>query len=125
LRDALCAPSAGEQQASVTETDVRRKIMSKRQVKPLGDRLVVEPIQSEARTESGIILPETAKEKPQEGRVLSVGPGQRDDDGNRVPMDVKKGDKVLYAKYAGTEVKIDDQELLILRESDILALIEE
>jgi len=99
--------------------------MGKTKVKPLGDRLVVEPIEREERTASGIILPETAKEKPQEGRVLSVGPGRRDDDGNRVPMDVKKGDKVLYARYAGTEVKIDDQKLLILKESDVLALIDE
>jgi chaperonin GroES len=113
------------QPTTATDIDARRRVMSKRQVKPLGDRLVVEPIEREERTASGIILPETAKEKPQEGRVLSVGPGRRDDDGNRVPMDVKRGDKVLYAKYAGTEIKIDDQALLILKESDILALIEE
>lgn len=93
-------------------------------LKPLGDRLVVEPIEREERTASGIILPETAKEKPQEGKVLAVGPGRRDEEGERIPMDVKEGDRVLYAKYAGTEVKVDDQKLLILRESDILALIE-
>lgn len=92
-------------------------------LKPLGDRLVVEPKEREERTASGIILPETAKEKPQEGEVLAVGPGRRDDEGDRIPMDVKKGDTVLYAKYAGTEVKVDDKKLLILKESDILALV--
>ena len=93
-------------------------------LKPLGDRVVVEPNEKEERTASGIILPETAKEKPQEGEILAVGPGRRDDDGKLVPMDVKKGDSVLYAKYAGTEVKIDDRKLLILKESDILAIVE-
>ncbi len=93
-------------------------------LKPLGDRLVVEPAEKEERTASGIILPETAKEKPQEGTVLAAGPGRTDDDGKRIPMDVKVGDAVLYAKYAGTEVKIDDKKLLILKESDILAIVE-
>lgn len=93
-------------------------------LKPLGDRVVVEPAEKEERTASGIILPETAKEKPQEGEILAVGPGRRDDDGKLVPMDVKKGDSVLYAKYAGTEVKIEDKKLLILKESDILAIVE-
>ena len=93
-------------------------------LKPLGDRLVVEPVEKEERTASGIILPETAKEKPQEGTVLAAGPGRTDDDGKRIPMDVKVGDMVLYAKYAGTEVKIDDKKLLILKESDVLAIVE-
>jgi chaperonin GroES len=93
-------------------------------LKPLGDRVVVEPAEKEERTASGIILPETAKEKPQEGEILAVGPGRRDDDGKLIPMDVKKGDTVLYAKYAGTEVKIEDRKLLILKESDILAIVE-
>ena len=93
-------------------------------LKPLGDRLVVEPMEKEERTASGIILPETAKEKPQEGTVLAAGPGRTDDDGTRIPMDVKVGDVVLYAKYAGTEVTIDDKKLLILKESDILAIVE-
>ena len=93
-------------------------------LKPLGDRVVVEPAEKEERTASGIILPETAKEKPQEGEILAVGPGRRDDDGKLIPMDVKKGDTVLYAKYAGTEVKIEDRKLLILTESDILAIVE-
>lgn len=93
-------------------------------LKPLGDRLLVKPIEQEERTASGIILPETAKEKPQEGEVLAVGPGARKDDGSRVEMDVKVGDRVLYAKYAGTEIKMNGQKYLILRESDILAIIE-
>jgi len=93
-------------------------------LRPLGDRLVVEPTEKEERTASGIILPETAKEKPQEGTVLAAGPGRTDDDGKRIPMDVKTGDMVLYAKYAGTEVKIEDKKLLILKESDILAIVE-
>ena len=93
-------------------------------LKPLGDRVVVEPAEKEERTASGIILPETAKEKPQEGEILAVGPGRRDDAGKLIPMDVKKGDSILYAKYAGTEVKIEDKKLLILKESDILAIVE-
>ncbi|NHZ72182.1 MAG: co-chaperone GroES [Aquificales bacterium] len=93
-------------------------------LKPLADRLVVEPKEREETTASGLILPETAKEKPQEGKVLAVGPGRRDDDGNRIAMDVAVGDKVMYAKYGGTEVKIDGKKLLILKESDILAIIE-
>ena len=92
-------------------------------IKPLGDRVVVEPIEKEQTTASGIILPETAKEKPQEGNVLAIGPGRRDEDGERIPMDVSVGDSVLYAKYAGTEVKLDDKKVLILKESDILAVI--
>ncbi len=93
-------------------------------LKPLADRVIVEPIEREETTASGIILPEMAKEKPQEGRVLAVGPGRRDEDGKFIPMDVKEGDTVLFAKYAGTEVKIDGRKLLILKESDILAIIE-
>ena len=93
-------------------------------LRPLGDRVVVEPLEKEEKTASGIILPETAKEKPQEGTVLAAGPGRIDDDGKRIAMDVKNGDVVLYAKYAGTEVKIDDRKLLILKESDILAIVE-
>ncbi|MBC7222936.1 MAG: co-chaperone GroES [Anaerolineae bacterium] len=94
-------------------------------IRPLGDRLVVEPLEQEEKTPSGIILPETAKEKPQEGKVIAVGPGRRDDKGERVPMDVKEGDRVLFAKYAGTEVKLEgDKKVLILKESDILAVVE-
>ena len=93
-------------------------------LKPLGDRLVVEPIEMEETTASGILLPETAKEKPQEGKVVAAGPGRKDDEGKRIPMDVAAGDRVLYAKYAGTEVKLEDKKYLILKESDILAILE-
>ncbi len=93
-------------------------------LKPLGGRVVVEPIEQEEITAGGIVLPETAKEKPQQGKVLSVGPGDRDEDGDYIPMDVKVGDKVLFAKYSGTEIKIDGKKLLILRESDLLAIVE-
>ena len=93
-------------------------------LKPLGDRLVVEPIEQEEVTAGGIVLPETAKEKPQQGKVLAAGPGARDDEGKRIVMDVKVGDKVLYAKYGGTEFKMDGKKLLILRESDLLAVLE-
>ncbi len=94
-------------------------------LKPLSDRLVVKPLEDEEVTPSGIVLPETAKEKPQKGEVLSVGPGARDDDGKRIEMDVSVGDKVLFAKYGGTEIKMDGDKLLILRESDILAILDE
>lgn len=94
-------------------------------LKPLGDRLVVKPLEDEEVTPSGIVLPETAKEKPQKGEVLSVGPGARDDDGKRIDMDVSVGDKVLFAKYGGTEIKMDGDKLLILRESDVLAILDE
>jgi chaperonin GroES len=97
---------------------------SKLKLKPLGGRVIVEPIEQEEMTAGGIILPETAKEKPQEGKILAAGPGDRDEDGNRIAMEVKVGDKVLYAKYSGTEVKVDGKKLLILRESDILAIVE-
>ena len=92
-------------------------------LKPLADRLVVEPIEREEVTASGIYVPETAKEKPQEGKVIAVGPGRRDDQGERIPMDVAKGDRVLFAKYGGTEVKLDDKKYLILKESDVLAIL--
>ena len=92
-------------------------------LKPLGNRLVVEPLEQEEVTAGGIVLPETAKEKPQKGKVLAVGPGERDEDGDRIQMDVKEGDSVLFAKYSGTEIKLDGKKLLILRESDILAIL--
>ena len=97
---------------------------SKLKLKPLGGRVIVEPIEQDDMTAGGIILPETAKEKPQEGKILAAGPGERDEDGERIPMEVQVGDKVLYAKYSGTEVKMDGKKLLILRESDILAVVE-
>lgn len=90
-------------------------------LQPLADRVLVKPIEREEKTKSGIYLPDTAKEKPQEGEVLAVGPGKLTDDGKRVPLDLKVGDRVIYAKYGGTEIKVDDQDLIILRESDILA----
>lgn len=92
-------------------------------LKPLGDRVVVRPLDREEKTASGIVLPDTAKEKPQEGEIVAAGPG-RFEDGQRVALDVKVGDKVIYSKYAGTEVKVDNEDLLVLRESDILAIIE-
>lgn len=93
-------------------------------IKPLGNRVVVEPIEQEEVTAGGIVLPETAKEKPQKGKILAVGPGDRDESGKRIPMEVKEGDSVLFAKYSGTEIKMDGKKLLILRESDLLAILE-
>jgi len=94
-------------------------------LKPLGDRVIVEPVEKEEMTAGGIILPETAKEKPQQGTIVAVGPGRRDEEGKRIPMDVKVGDRVLFAKYAGTEVKLDgDEKIMVLKESDILAVVE-
>jgi chaperonin GroES len=94
-------------------------------LRPLGDRVVIEPTPREEMTKSGIVLPDTAKEKPQEGSILAVGPGAFDNDGKRIAIDVKVGDKVLYAKYAGTEFKIDGDELLIVSQKDILAIVED
>jgi chaperonin GroES len=92
-------------------------------IKPLGERLLVKPIVAEQKTAGGIVLPDTAKEKPQQGEVLAVGSGKILDNGTRIPMEVKVGDKVLYSKYAGTEIKIDDQDLLILMERDVHAIL--
>lgn len=94
-------------------------------IKPLADRVVVKRIEEEEVKKGGIIIPDTAKEKPQKGKVIAVGPGRLDENGKRIPMEVKKGDVVLFSKYAGTEVKIDDEEYLIMREDDILAILEE
>ena len=94
-------------------------------LKPLGSRVVVEPLEENDVTAGGIVLPETAKEKPQKGVVLSVGPGDRDDEGKRIAMDVVVGDTVLFAKYGGTEIKYEGKKLLILRESDLLAIVDE
>ncbi len=93
-------------------------------LKPLGDRIIVEPLEQEEMTASGIILPETAKEKPQKGSVLATGPGARDEQGKRIAMDVHAGDVVLFAKYAGTDIKLEGRKLLIFRESDVLAIVE-
>lgn len=94
-------------------------------IRPLADRVIVEPIEQEETIAGGmLVLPETAKEKPQQGAVLAVGPGRQDEDGDRIAMDVKVGDRVLFAKYAGTEIKLDGKKLLILKESDILGVLE-
>ena len=95
----------------------------KTQLRPLGDRVVVRPSEQEEVTASGIVLPDTAKEKPQRGDVIAVGPGRLADDGSRLPMDVKDGEQVLFAKYAGTEVKVGEEEYLIISEKDILAVV--
>lgn len=93
-------------------------------LRPLADRLVVEPTEQEEMTASGIYVPETAKEKPQKGKVIAVGPGRKDDDGKRIPMDVAEGDQVLYARYGGIEVKLEEKKYLILKEGDVLAILE-
>jgi chaperonin GroES len=93
-------------------------------IRPLGDRVLVKRIDEEEKTKGGIIIPDTAKEKPQEGKVISVGKGKRDDDGKVTPLDVKAGDRILFGKYSGSEIKLDGKEHLILREDDILGIIE-
>ena len=90
-------------------------------LQPLGDRLIVEVLEEEETTASGIVLPDTAKEKPQRGRVLAVGPGARDEDGEHIPLDLEEGDEIIFSKYGGTEIKLGADEVLILRESDVLA----
>ena len=90
-------------------------------LQPLGDRVVIRPTKKEEVSKGGIVLPDTAKEKPQEGEIVAVGPGKLSEEGNRIAMEVKVGDRVIYARYAGTEIKVDDEELIIARESDILA----
>ncbi|HEX8103114.1 MAG TPA: co-chaperone GroES [Solirubrobacteraceae bacterium] len=94
-------------------------------LKPLGDRLIVKALDEEQTTASGLVLPDTAKEKPQKGKVIAVGDGRYDDDGEkRIPLDVSEGDEVLYSKYGGTEIKVDGEDLLVLRESDVLAKVQ-
>src|SRR6201991_1527932 len=93
--------------------------------RPLGDRVLVKRVEEEEKTKGGIIIPDTAKEKPQEGEVVAVGPGARDEKGQLVPLDLKAGDHVLFAKWSGTEVKIDGEDLLIMKESDILGVVEQ
>ncbi|MBR7618273.1 MULTISPECIES: co-chaperone GroES [Phenylobacterium] len=92
--------------------------------RPLGDRVLIKRVEEVEKTKGGIIIPDTAKEKPQEGEVVAVGPGARDDSGKIQPLDVKPGDKILFGKWSGTEVKIDDQDLLIMKESDVLGVVE-
>ena len=96
---------------------------TKTSIKPLEDRVLVRPEEGEETTASGIVIPDTAKEKPQEGTVLAVGPGKRSDTGDLIPMEVKDGDKIIYSKYGGTEIKVDGEELLILSARDVLAVI--
>jgi chaperonin GroES len=97
--------------------------MAKLSFKPLGGRVLVEPVEQEEVTAGGIVLPETAKEKPQQGKVLAAGPGDRNDKGERIALDVKVGDIVLFAKYSGTEVKMEGKKLLIMRETDLLGIV--
>ncbi|MEI9965091.1 MAG: co-chaperone GroES [Caulobacteraceae bacterium] len=92
--------------------------------RPLGDRVLVRRVEEEAKTKGGIIIPDTAKEKPQEGEVIAVGPGARDENGKRVDMDVKAGDRILFGKWSGTEVKIDGEDLIIMKESDVLGVVD-
>ena|SRR5437899_11241689 len=99
-------------------------VAEKTKLKPLGARVVIKALERDEKTNTGIYLPDTAKEKPQEGRILAVGPGDRDENGKRIPVELKEGDKVLFQKYAGTEFKLDGEELLILAEKDILATVE-
>lgn len=98
--------------------------MAEINIRPLGDRVVVEPIEQEDTTASGLLLPETAKEKPQQGKILAAGLGRKDDDGERIALDVSEGDVVLFAKYAGTEIKLNGRKVLIMKESDILGIVE-
>ena len=98
---------------------------SKTQLRPMGDRVVIRPAAREETTRSGIVLPDTSKEKPQRGEIIAVGPGRVSDEGKKIPMEVKVGDTVLFARYAGTEFKLEDDELLILSEKDVLAIIED
>ena len=100
------------------------EVLNEMKLKPLGDRLIVQAVEEEEKTASGIVLPDTAKEKPQKGKVLAVGEGKVGDDGKRIPLDVKEGEEVLYSKYGGTEIKVEGEELLVLRESDVLARVE-
>jgi chaperonin GroES len=115
-RSPISAPQKGEDPSVTTATKVN--------IKPLEDRIVVQANEAETTTASGIVIPDTAKEKPQEGTVIAVGPGRFDDNGNRVPLDVKVGDTVIYSKYGGTEVKYGGEEYLVLSARDVLAVIE-
>jgi chaperonin GroES len=112
-----------EVKTEVTQQDIQRKEEVSMQITPLGDRILVKPLEAEEKTKGGIILPDTAKEKPQEGRVVAVGKGKTSDDGKVQPLEVKPGDKILYGKYSGTEIKLEDEEHLIIKEEDVLAII--
>jgi len=112
-----------EAKASVVKKDIHGKEGVSMQITPLGDRILVKPLEAEEKTKGGIILPDTAKEKPQEGKVISVGKGKVLDNGKIQPLEVKVGDKILYGKYSGTEIKLNGEEHLIIREEDVLAII--
>jgi chaperonin GroES len=107
----------------ITQQDIQGKEEVSMQITPLGDRILVKPLEAEDKTKGGIILPDTAKEKPQEGRVVAVGKGKVLEDGKVQPLEVKPGDKILYGKYSGTEIKLEDEEHLIIKEEDVLAII--
>ena len=115
--------TATDQEGNALATATAKKGSTATKLRPLGDRVVIQPTPREEMTKSGIVLPDTAKEKPQEGKILAAGPGRLTDEGKREPMDVKEGDTVLYAKYAGTEFKVDGEELLIVSQKDILAIV--
>jgi len=115
----------GRSWPSQEERTLAKATASAKKLSPLGDRVVIQPTPREEMTKSGIVLPDTAKEKPQEGTIIAVGPGKTLDDGKREAMDVKTGDKVLYAKYAGTEFKVDEEDLLIVSQKDILAIVQD
>ncbi len=112
-----------EMKPEITQQDIQGKEEVAMQITPLGDRILVKPLEAEEKTKGGIILPDTAKEKPQEGRVVAVGKGKVLDDGKVQPLEVKPGDKILYGKYSGTEIKLEDEEHLIIKEEDVLAII--
>src|SRR5438445_7100992 len=117
----MVTPSPAEASATSTEHKGGRDTM---QIRPLHDRILVERLEEQEVRRGGIIIPDTAKEKPQEGKVIAAGTGKVGDDGKKIPLDVKAGDKILFGKYSGSEVKIDDKEYLILREEDVLAILE-
>src|SRR6266705_2150171 len=117
----MVKPTAGKTGATSTKHEGGRDIMK---IRPLHDRILVERLEEKEVKKGGIIIPDTAKEKPQEAKVIAVGSGKVGDDGKKIPLDVKAGDKILFGKYSGSEVKIDDKEYLILREEDILAILE-
>jgi chaperonin GroES len=121
VRDATCVASVVEERNTMATETNGTAVASK--LTPLGDRVVIKPAGREETTKSGIVLPDTAKEKPQRGTIIAAGQGRRDEDGDRIPLDVKVGDEVLFAKYAGTEFKLEDEDLLILSEKDSLAVI--
>ena len=124
LATAATTKSAADRMKRASATVMKGQVTA-RQLRPLGDRVVIKPTPREEMTKSGIVIPDTVKEKPQEGSILAVGPGRILDDGRREQIDVKEGNKVLYAKYAGTEFKIDDEDLLIVSQKDILAIVED